>query len=321
MPPDGDAMRSFRADIANVDEAREFSLEQGTQFERAVFPTQATGQGGQFLIWSNAGTDEAAWLAKWRDLGRASIDNPASEVAYLEYSAPDGADLADRDVWWSAHPGLGYHVNLDALEADYESLPPDDFAAEYLGVWPATRVDVALVAGWERASSSRAAAADPVTFAVETSINRTRTVVVVIGDGDQGRPVVELAHDGAHGPHILERLAELVAAWHPAGLVWDAGGPVNALAHDLAALPVNLYPLNTRDVTGAAGLFHDRVVAAQIGHRPDDVLLEAVAALRTRPAGGAWVFDRRAPVALPAIAAALAVWRWSDGRTRPPTVS
>lgn len=321
MPPDGDAMRSFKADLANVDEGREFTLEQGTTIERAVFPTQATGKGGQFLLWSNAGTTESAWLAKWRDLGRASVDNPHSEIAYVEWSAPDGADIADRDVWRACHPGLGYHVLFDALEADYESLPPDDFAAEYLGLWPETRVDTALVAGWQSSTVADAAAAGAITFAVETSIDRTRTVIVVIGDGADARPVVELARDLDHGPHVVEVLRELVTAWRPVGLVFDAAGPVAALAHDLAELATNLHPLNTREVAGAAGLFHDRARVGGVVHRDDPTMVEAVAALRTRPAGGAFVFDRRQPGALPAIAAALAVWRWSDGRARPPTVA
>src|SRR6185503_19080351 len=68
LPPDGDAMRSFASDLAVVDEAREFTLLQGEDFEAAAFPTQATGRGGQFWIVSNAGDMSAAWLRKWRDI-------------------------------------------------------------------------------------------------------------------------------------------------------------------------------------------------------------------------------------------------------------
>ena len=110
LPPDGDAMRSFASDLAFVDEAREFSLIAGEDFEAAAFPTQATGHGGQFWIVSNAGDMTAGWLRKWRDIGRASIDDPDSQTCYIEYGADDGADLDDEGTWWTAHPGLGYHV-------------------------------------------------------------------------------------------------------------------------------------------------------------------------------------------------------------------
>lgn len=321
MPPDGDAMRSFASDLANVDEAREFTLEQGQVFERAVFPTQATGRGGQFVIWSNAGTGESGWLRKWRDLGRASIDDPSSQIAYIEYAAPDGADIADEAVWWAAHPGLGFHVDIDALRADHETLPPDDFAAEYLGLWPETQIDAELVAGWAAGVDVDAAPANPVVLAIEMSVDRDRTVIVAAGDNRDGRPAVELLEDQPHGPWWRGRLAELVTTHRPAALVWDAGGPVNALAHDLADVPVNLYPVVTRDVIAGAGFFHDRVLAGNIAHRDDPDMGTAIAAARHRAAGGAWLFDRRAPGALGVLAAALAVWRWSDGRSRPPTVS
>ena len=49
-------MRSFAADVAFVDEAREFDADAGADLEAAAFPTQATGLGGQAWIVSNAGT-------------------------------------------------------------------------------------------------------------------------------------------------------------------------------------------------------------------------------------------------------------------------
>src|SRR4029077_4301932 len=114
---------------------------------------------------------------------------------------------------------------------------------------------------------------------------------------------------------------ELIARHYPAALVWDAAGPVGALAHDLANLSVNLRPLNTRDVTAAAGAAHDAVIAGRVAHRDDPVMAEAVTAARQRPAGGAWLYDRRAVESLPWIAATLARWQWSDGRIRPPNVA
>jgi phage terminase large subunit-like protein len=320
LPPDGDVMRSFRSDLAFVDEAREFTAEQGAEFEAAAFPTQATGLGGQFWPVSNAGA--GAWLRRWRDLGRASVADPTSQIAYLEYGAPDGADPHLEATWWAAHPGLGYHVNLDAVRADHETMSPDDFAAEYLGIWPEALVDSELVAGWAAGIDQAAAPADPVVLALEVSTDRTRAVIVAAGDNGDGRAAVELLEARPHDAvAVVARLAELVARHYPAALVWDAAGPVGALAHDLADLSVNLRPLNTRDVMAAAGAAHDAAVAGRIAHRDDPALSEAVTAARQRPAGGAWLYDRRAVESLPWIAATLARWQWSDGRIRPPNVA
>jgi hypothetical protein len=91
-------------------------------------------------------------------------------------------------------------------------------------------------------------------------------------------------------------------------IVYDNRGPAAASALDLATVPAKIAGLRTDAVIAAAGMFHDRNIAGAITHRDDLVLAGAVAALRRRTAGGAWVYDRREPAALPALAAALAAY-------------
>jgi hypothetical protein len=321
LPPDGDAMRSFASDLAFVDEAREFTLLQGEDFESAAFPTQATGGGGQFWIVSNSGDMRAEWLRKWRDLGRASIDNPDSQIAYVEYAAPDGADLEDEATWWAAHPGLGYHVDVDALRADRETMPPDRFAAEYLGVWPEAMVDHALLDAFTATTDPTAELADPIVIGLELSLDRDRFVIVAAGGRDTRGATIEIIEDREHGPWVVPRVAELAHRHHAAAVVWDAGGPVGALAPDLFDLPANCQALQTRAITAGAGAMHDATLARRVWHRDDPVLLEACTKARRRGALGAWLWDRREPLALPWLAASMARWIWSDQNRAAPTIS
>lgn len=322
LPPDGDAMRSFASDLAIIDEAREFGIDQGMDFELAAFPTQATGLGGQTWIMSNAGRMSSDWLRRWRDLGRAATTDPDSRIAYFEWCAPDGADPADEATWWAAHPGLGYHVNVDALRADQETMDPDGFAAEYLGWWPETRIDTELVDAWQRCELAAAAAERPLVFALELDEERTRLQIVVCGrDPGTGRPTVELLCDRAHGTWVTAEVTRLAREHRPRAIVWDAAGPVGALAPDLEAVPANLVGLGTRDVIAAAGAAHDAVLAGVLAHRPDDVLTAGVVAARHRRAGGAWLYDRRQPGVGPWIAATLAAWHYRSGQIAPPTAA
>src|SRR6185295_13366818 len=176
LPPDGDAMRSFAAHLAMVDEAREFDAGQGEAIEAGMFPTMATGEGGQTWIMSSAGDASSDWLIRWRDIGRAAVDaDRGTGTCYVEYGAPcdphgdllEGVDLADPITWFQSHPGLGHHVLLDALVADHEVMRPDTFACEYLGVWPETRVDRDLVDGWAATCNPQATIAGWPAFAVE----------------------------------------------------------------------------------------------------------------------------------------------------------
>ena len=324
LPPDGDAMRSFASNLAIVDEAREFTLLQGEDFEAAAFPTQATGHGGQFWIVSNAGDMSAEWLRKWRDIGRASTEDPDSQIFYVEYGAPDGADLDDVASWSMWNPGLGYHVELEALIADRESMPPDRFAAEYLGVWPEALVDHELVDAFAATIDANAAPANPIVIGLELSIDRKRFVIVVAGTDHTrtGRDcVIEIVEDREHGTWVVPRVAELVRAHRAAAVVWDAAGPVASLAPDLLDLAANCQPLQTRAVTSGAGAMHDATLAGEVWHRDDPKLAAAVAKARQRGALGAWLYDRREIDALPWLAASMARWIWSDSSRAAPTIT
>lgn len=321
LPPDGDAMRSFASDLAFVDEAREFSMLAGEDFEAAAFPTQATGHGGQFWIVSNAGDMSAEWLRKWRDIGRASVTDPDSQICYIEYGAPDGADLDDESLWAQWHPGLGHHVDLDALRADRETMPPDRFAAEYLGVWPEALIDHRLVDAFTATTLDTAAPADPVVLGLELSLDRDRFVIVAAGTEPGRGCSIEVIEDREHGTWVVPRVAELVRRWHAAAVVWDAAGPVASLAPDLLDLAANSQALQTRAVTAGAGAMHDAVLAGQVWHRDDPRLIEACEKARRRGALGAWLWDRRQPEALPWLAGSMARWIWSDSSRAAPTIT
>lgn len=316
------AIRSAASNLLVIDEARELPFDKGDELERAVFPTQATGVGGQTWIVSSAGDASSQWLARWRDLGRAAADAGRTDrIAYVEYSAPLDADPDDEATWYAAHPGLGHHVNIDALRADHEVMTPDAFRCEYLGWWPETLVDSELVDAWHAGAVDDVDLADPVVFAVEIDEDRTMCSIVAAG-GDRTRVVVELVEHRPHGPWVAPRLVELAERWSPLGVVWDGSGPAAALAFDLADVPTRLIPARTADVTAAAGGFHDAVVkAGRVAHRPDADLDAALGAARRRRAGGAWLYDRRQPGSGPLIAATLATWALREATGRVPSIA
>ena len=320
LPPDGNAMRSFASNLALIDEAREWSPDQGADVEAGVFPTQATGEGGQTVLLSSAGDARSTWLRSWVDRGRiAALEGRTTGTAYVEYAAPADADPDDEETWWSCHPGLGYHVNVEALRDDHADMAPSVFAAEYLGWWPDVLVDAQLVDAWAHDYGTPTLTA-PLAFGLEVDERREWASIVAAG-GAGSRPVLEVVEYRAHGSWVVPRLYELCARHGPVGLAYDAGGPAAALAPDLATLPTRLVPLRTNAVTAAAGWFYDLALDHRTPHRPDPVMSTAVAAARRRRAGGAWLFDRREPTAGPLIAATLAAWVLADGTLGRPGIN
>ena len=320
MPPDGGAARSFASDLVEIDEAREYSPEQGNEFEAGIWPTQATTDGQIWLV-SNAGNASAVWLAKYRDIGRAAVENGQNTgICFVEYAMPDGLDPDDPANWWAAHPGLGHHVHQEVLEQDYALMDRDTFGTEYLGLWPSTVDDGDLVGAWAASVDQAATPGEQVVFGVETSIDRDRTWIVAAGHGPDGRVVVELVDDRPHGPWVGDRLAQLCDTHAPLAVTWDRGGPVAALTptFDYGAAEA---PLGTRDVAAACGWLLDTATSGGLVHRDDPVMTAAVGAAARRPAGGAWIYDRRHPAVGPILAAALAAWTLADQTRGIPVIS
>jgi len=196
---------------------------------------------------------------------------------------------------------------LEALRADHQLLDRDTFGTEYLGLWPSARHDTDLSAAWWATTDPAAAPADPVVLAVETTIDRDRTVIVAVGADPGGRIVPELVDDRPHGDWVNDRLIELCSAHDVAAVTWDRGGPVAGITPDFT-FPSAERPLWTTDVAAAAGAFLDLLKAGRVAHRDHPTWTAAIAAANRRTAGGAWLYDRRHPDVIPLIAATAAAW-------------
>jgi hypothetical protein len=88
------------------------------------------------------------WLKLRMEAGRQRVlADVRRGRAYFEFSAADKIDevnCGDPDVWWRCMPGLGFTVPEVRVRDDYRDMAEqgqlDDFAAEYLGIWPTMQV-------------------------------------------------------------------------------------------------------------------------------------------------------------------------------------
>lgn len=71
----------------------------------------------------------------WRlvEYGRQSPDDKSFRL--VEYGAPDGCALDDRDAWSAANPALGDFLHADALETNVRTTPEASFRRYRLGQW------------------------------------------------------------------------------------------------------------------------------------------------------------------------------------------
>ena len=97
-------------------------------------------------------TDSIMW--RLVEYGRKHPEDKSFRL--VEYAAPEGCDLDDRDAWRAANPALGDFLHADAIEATLKTTREPAFRRYRLGQWTG-RADTWLPWGlWEtRADVSR----------------------------------------------------------------------------------------------------------------------------------------------------------------------
>jgi phage terminase large subunit-like protein len=117
--------------------ADESWVHQDARIEQAVRPTMATRRDAQLWAMSTAGTSRSVWWRKKVESGRAAVEMGVdSGLALFEWSAPDGSNLADEDVWWRTMPALGRLIDVETVRADMSNMDLVEFGRAYLNLWP-----------------------------------------------------------------------------------------------------------------------------------------------------------------------------------------
>lgn len=225
-------------------------------------------------------------------------------LAVLDWSAPgsiDDHDPSDRRLWAQANPGLGYRLTEENIAAEQRSMSRRTFAVERLGIgdWPVEGVDEKAIdpAAWARArtvlDTPGGEMAGPIAFAVEVAANRSSASIssaFVRADGDRQVELVDRAEGTAWVP---DRLVELVGKYDPCAVVIDPGGPAGQLVSKIEAAGLDLTKTTTREFAQACGGFLAAVIEGGVRHPGEPILDEAIAAVKTRPLGDSWAWERR----------------------------
>jgi len=257
--------------------------------EQALLPAMATCPDAQLWVVSTAGTDESAYLNRKVQTGRECAVTGRGRIAYFEWSAPDGCDADDRDVWRSCMPALGHTIDEGSVEHARATMPDGEFRRAYLNIW--TRNDERVIPGslWE-AVQSDAAPAGRLVFAVDITLDRSVASIVVADETG----CVEVVDNREGVDWLPDRIAELTAK-HGAPIALDAYGPAGLLGDVLEERKIVPIRYTTRDACFAANLFYDEIMNGSARVRPHDALTTAVAAAEKKPLGSSWLWARMNP--------------------------
>ncbi len=292
----------------------------------ALFPTLSPREDPQLLYGSSAGLAQSAFLRSVRDRGRTGGD---PRLAYIEYtddlpgdcSEPacdhkvtrQGCRLDDERRWARANPALGRRITYDYVRAERRGMPAAEFARERLGWWDEGGTPDAgafPAEDWDACRTSELTMTAPVTFAVEVAEDRSWTAIAVASKAADGTVQVEVGDYAEGVSWVLDRLTELTRRNRRSRVVVQRSSPAGSLAPAMRDRGIVTLDPTAADYATACGALHDLVTSAGLRHAGQPELDVAVRHAQTKPAGDAWVWNRRTPTVdiSPLVAVTLAAW-------------
>jgi hypothetical protein len=314
----GKSGRGLTGDLIIFDEA--MFLEAAVM--GAIIPTLTTAANPQIWYMASGGLPTSTQLAALRARALAGGDE---SLAYLEWSAPEGASLDDRAAWAAANPALGIRITERFLELERIALPEDEWAREVLclfedsGRKPVLDPDI-----WATLEDLTSKSGAEVAFGIDVPPDRRSASISVAGERADGNVHVELVpccdFHGDQGGQcagtawVPKRAAELDKRWKPKGFLLDPAAPAGSLIVGLAKAKVEPVLVGGREMAQACGLLYDLVMAEdaadrRLRHIGQAELTAAVDGARKRNLADAWAWHRRdATVNIsPLVSATLAV--------------
>src|SRR5438445_2592631 len=309
--------RGFPARKVVLDEAYDLQ----DQELSAILPTLAAAADAQVWYTSSAVNQRihknGLPLARVRRRGIAG----GADLCFMEWSAPDDADIDDPENLYIANPGLGLRVAERSLLRDRRALSRKSYGVEHLGIgdWPdedEAKATISLVT-WDELTQPDSRITGHRVFALDVAPGGSHASISVAGRNQNGNSPVEIVATHARTRWAVEALARLQRNWAPIGTVIDMRSPAGGLAQDLEDAGVKLIQIKTGEVAaGFAGFVHKVMSAKTIRHLGQDTLREAIAGAKTRPVGDAETWDRKnADVDITGLVAATnALWAFTTQR-------
>ena len=316
FPPTPKALHGQQGDTVVLDEMWSFAPDSGDALLQAVIPTQATRPRRQLWLISTAGDEESVWWRSWIDRGREATQNPESQVAFFEWSAPEDRPHDDPDTWREFHPAYGKLISHDAMQAALDQFGADQFARGYLNRWPTAE------ASWRAAWPTLADAASPIPadapvhLAIDASPNHRNSAITAAAALPDGRIAVEVIEHRPGTEWLVPRVKQLAVA-HRSAVTLQRTGPLGHLLDELQAAGVRIQPASATEYADAVARFRTLVAQGKLAHADDPRLNAAVDSVETAQRGERPIW-RRAPGAAahadisPLVAATFSAWKASQ---------
>lgn len=299
--------RGFAGDLIMLDELREH---QNWEAWGAITKTTMARPRPQIWGTSNAGDSASIVLRTLRDKALAS-EAHSSSIGLFEYSASDDRDRWDPEGWAEANPMLGHLIHVSAIMSAAETDPDYVFFPEVLCRWARTGKAGPFAKGKWEATTDEHSSLDqeaPLTFAIDTSVDRAYSHIAVAGIRDDDLYHIEIVATRSGSDWVPDWFKSRATPTKPMRVVVQArGAPSSPLIEKLKEVKnLTVIELGGEDLGKATALMFDKVNQGGMRHLPQPLLDTAAAQGVIRMLSeGIIVWDRkRSPVDIAPLVAA-----------------
>jgi phage terminase large subunit-like protein len=218
-----------------------------------------------------------------------ALSGEAADLAWVEFSADEDADLDDPAQWAKANPSYPHWTPAESIKRLRRKLDPDGFRREALGIWPSDRWRVFDIQQWVRLADADVREPRQAVLAIDVSPYRGIASIGVAGE--TGGKTLLLAHSGEGTDWVADKVAQLVAGRDIAEVSLTPGA-ARGLEPDLTRVGVAFKKLNGTDIAASCAAFQEAVKGGSIIHVGQPALDMAVSSARTRRVGDSETWDR-----------------------------
>jgi len=281
----------------------------------ALTPSLSARKKAMLVFTSSSPRSHSSML--WR-LRKRALAGDGGRLFYAGWNSDPDVDLRDEDNWFLCNPSLGMGSGdrpgkeVDAMRADLDLLPPEEFAIEHLGVPEDLAGDSAAVIPleqWDGLEDKASEAVGRVVLALDVSPDRKWSCISAAGRRDDGVFTVETVSHRPGTSWVVGEIGDLLKRAGASSVRVEKGGPAGSLIAQLTEAGVEVDEVATADLTKATGLFIDSCLSGQLRHLGQQSLRSAVVAAQLRASGDAELWSRRSSKMdiTPLVAATLAL--------------
>lgn len=288
--------RGSEADVVILDEALKLDSESLAD----LLPMTANAENPLTLYLGSPSYEDKAEGVAFRRFRESVIrgDNPLA--GWVEYSAPDGADIRDPEVWRAANPAMeAGRITEDFLLGQVNAHDRRTFLVEYLGSWAAeARQTVVDLVQWRNLADMSAALdmTAPVILGVDAANDGSSAAIVAVGQSKSGKRYAEVIEHLPGTGWVDDKLKNNCAKFpNITAVVLDAQ---SSLAHKEEqwrkdGVPITL--TRTEYMANACSAFTQAVEEQAIKHKGDTRLEQSIQGAALRPLMGRFAFTKAEP--------------------------